>query len=180
MLKNWIIITFLIVGASIVVQAKKNSTPPTSTQVVLSDSIATDSLATDSLTADSILLPPQQATLVFDRQEYHLGTLYNNTQPATYSFFYCNVGIDALVIRRIEATCGCQVTQYTTDSLYYDQSGSIDVAVAPCQDETAFKKGIYVYTNAGTYKLVLSGQFAQPNYSHEDYSAIPTPEEEEN
>jgi hypothetical protein len=132
----------------------------------------------DTLAVDSIVEPPQEATLVFDTQEYHLGLITDNTQPTTYSFFYCNVGQQGLLIKRIEATCGCQVTQYPTDSLFYDQSGQIDVEIAPCKEAGAFKKGIYVYTNAGTFRLVVSGEFAFADYSHEDYSAIPTPEEE--
>ena len=135
--------------------------------------ILVDTLQADSLATDSMLLPPQEPTMQFDRQEYHLGRIWNNTQPATYTFFYCNVGLEGLVIKRIESTCGCTVTQYTQDTLYYDQSGTIDVAVAPCKDTNTFKKGIYVYTNAGTFKLLLSGEFNKPNYSHEDYSAIP-------
>jgi hypothetical protein len=132
----------------------------------------------DTLAVDSIVEPPQEATLVFDRQEYHLGLITDNTKPTTYSFFYCNVGQQGLLIKRIEATCGCQVTQYPTDSLFYDQSGQIDVEIAPCKEAGAFKKGIYVYTNAGTFRLVVSGEFAFADYSHEDYSAIPTLEEE--
>jgi hypothetical protein len=132
----------------------------------------------DTLAVDSIVEPPQEATLVFDRQEYHLGLITDNTKPTTYSFFYCNIGQQGLLIKRIEATCGCQVTQYPTDSLFYDQSGQIDVEIAPCKEAGAFKKGIYVYTNAGTFRLVVSGEFAFADYSHEDYSAIPTPEEE--
>lgn len=133
----------------------------------------------DTLAVDSIVEPPQEATMVFDTQEYHLGLITDNTKPTTYSFFYCNVGQQGLLIKRIEATCGCQVTQYPTDSLFYDQSGQIDVEIAPCKEAGAFKKGIYVYTNAGTFRLVVSGEFAFADYSHEDYSAIPTLEEEE-
>lgn len=133
----------------------------------------------DTLAVDSIVEPPQEATLVFDTQEYHLGLITDNTKPTTYSFFYCNIGQQGLLIKRIEATCGCQVTQYPTDSLFYDQSGQIDVEIAPCKEAGSFKKGIYVYTNAGTFRLVISGEFAFADYSHEDYSAIPTTEEEE-
>ena len=132
----------------------------------------------DSLAMDSVATPPLEATMVFDTQEYHLGLITDNTKPTTYSFFYCNVGQQGLLIKRIEATCGCQVTQYPTDSLFYDQSGQIDVEIAPCKEAGAFKKGIYVYTNAGTFRLVVSGEFAFADYSHEDYSAIPTEEEE--
>ena len=132
----------------------------------------------DSLAMDSVATPPLEATMVFDTQEYHLGLIKDNTKPTTYSFFYCNVGQQGLLIKRIEATCGCQVTQYPTDSLFYDQSGQIDVEIAPCKEAGAFKKGIYVYTNAGTFRLVVSGEFAFADYSHEDYSAIPTLEEE--
>lgn len=132
----------------------------------------------DSLAMDSVATPPLEATLVFDTQEYHLGLITDNTKPTTYSFFYCNVGQQGLLIKRLEATCGCQVTQYPTDSLFYDQSGQIDVEIAPCKEAGAFKKGIYVYTNAGTFRLVVSGEFAFADYSHEDYSAIPTEEEE--
>ena len=132
----------------------------------------------DSLAMDSVATPPLEATMVFDTQEYHLGLITDNTKPTTYSFFYCNVGQQGLLIKRIEATCGCQVTQYPTDSLFYDQSGQIDVEIAPCKEAGKFKKGIYVYTNAGTFRLVVSGEFAFADYSHEDYSAIPTEEEE--
>lgn len=164
MLKNWLFYTILMVGISVGVHA----TPIT---------LPTDSLATDSLATDSIQLPPQEATMVFDRQEYHMGRIWDSHKPATYTFFYCNVGISGLIINRIEATCGCTVLQYPTDSLYYDQSGQIEVAISPCTDKKEFKKGIYVYTNAGTFKLLVSGEFNKPNYQHEDYSAIPTEEE---
>lgn len=130
-----------------------------------------DSLATDSL-------PPLEATMQFDLMSYHLGTIYDHTKPTPYTFFYCNVGQGGLIIKRIETTCGCKVTQYPTDSLYYDQSGQIDIDVIPCKESGKFKKGIYVYANVGTFRLTISGKFMQPDYSYEDYSAIPTEEEE--
>ena len=92
----------------------KNKSPKTSKISVQTAEIV------DTLAVDSIVEPPQEATLVFDRQEYHLGLITDNTKPTTYSFFYCNVGQQGLLIKRIEATCGCQVTQYPTDSLFYD------------------------------------------------------------
>ena len=146
------------------------------TTISAQETLLTDSIAVDSLTTDS--LPPLEATMQFDLVSYHLGAIYDNTQPTTYTFFYCNVGQKGLIIRRIETTCGCKVTQYPTDSLYYDESGQIDIAIAPCKETGDFKKGIYVYTNAGTFRLTLSGRFMQPDYSYEDYSAIPTEEEE--
>jgi hypothetical protein len=161
----------MLLGAQAQNRPKKNKTA--GKKKVQKVEIVVDTLQADTLAADSIQLPPQEPTMVFDRQEYNMGQIWNNTKPATYTFFYCNVGIDGLVIKRIESTCGCTVTQYTQDTLYYDQSGTIDVAVTPCKDTNPFKKGIYVYTNAGTFKLLLSGHFAQPNHSDEDYSAIP-------
>ena len=146
------------------------------TTISAQETLLTDSIAVDSLTTDS--LPPLEATMQFDLVSYHLGAIYDNTQPTTHTFFYCNVGQKGLIIRRIETTCGCKVTQYPTDSLYYDESGQIDIAIAPCKETGDFKKGIYVYTNAGTFRLTLSGKFMQPDYSYEDYSAIPTEEEE--
>ena len=118
-------------------------------------------------------IPPVEATMLFDRESYHLGLIQDNTKPTTYSFFYCNVGQKGLIIKRIEATCGCTITQYPTDSLFYDESGQIDIAIAPCKEAGKFKKGIYVYTNAGTFRLTLSGEFASADYRYEDYSAIP-------
>lgn len=118
-------------------------------------------------------IPPVEATMLFDRESYHLGLIQDNTKPTTYSFFYCNVGQKGLIIKRIEATCGCTITQFPTDSLFYDESGQIDIAIAPCKEAGKFKKGIYVYTNAGTFRLTLSGEFASADYRYEDYSAIP-------
>lgn len=171
MLKKTIILIVCAIFLLSGLQAN-NKSPKTSKMSVQTAEIV------DTLAVDSIVEPPQEATLVFDTQEYHLGLITDNTKPTTYSFFYCNVGQQGLLIKRIEATCGCQVTQYPTDSLFYDQSAQIDVEIAPCKEAGAFKKGIYVYTNAGTFRLVVSGEFAFADYSHEDYSAIPTEEEE--
>ena len=171
MLKKTIILIVCAIFLLSGLQAN-NKSPKTSKMSVQTAEIV------DTLAVDSIVEPPQEATLVFDTQEYHLGLITDNTKPTTYSFFYCNVGQQGLLIKRIEATCGCQVTQYPTDSLFYDQSGQIDVEIAPCKEAGKFKKGIYVYTNASTFRLVVSGEFAFADYSHEDYSAIPTEEEE--
>lgn len=162
--KKWFIIWALLMGYSI--HSYAQSIPPIAP--MLTDSIGVDSLAVDSI------IPPAEATMQFDHTSYHLGLIEDNTKPTTYSFFYCNMGQSGLIIKRIETTCGCKVTQYPTDSLYYDQSGQIDVSIAPCKEAGKFKKGIYVYTNAGTFRLVLSGEFAFADYSHEDYSANPT------
>ena len=129
----------------------------------IDDSMAIDSLATDSL-------PPLEATMQFDLMSYHLGTIYDHTKPTPYTFFYCNVGQGGLIIKRIETTCGCKVTQYPTDSLYYDQSGQIDIDVIPCKESGKFKKGIYVYTNVGTFRLTLSGYFELPSYDFQGAS----------
>lgn len=152
--KRWIILLYLLMGIS--------------TAIVAQEAIEN----TDSIP------PPINATMLFDRDSYHLGTIKDNTKPTTYSFFYCNIGQQGLLIKRIESTCGCTVTQYPTDSLFYDESGQIDIEIAPCSEAGPFKKGIYVYTNAGTFRLVVSGEFAFADYSQEDYSAIPTIEEE--
>ena len=149
------------------------------TPTIANTSIPTDSLsiAADTAQTDSIVPPPEHALMLLDRDSYHIGLIKDNTKPTTHTFFYCNGGLEGLVIKRIEATCGCHILEYPTDSLYYDQSGSIVVAVTPCKESTTFKKGIYLYTNAGTFRLLLSGEFAQPYAANEDYSAIPTEEE---
>lgn len=148
------------------------------TPTIANTSIPTDSLsiAADTSQTDSIVHPPEHALMLLDRDSYHIGLIKDNTKPTTHTFFYCNGGLEGLVIKRIEATCGCHILEYPTDSLYYDQSGSIVVAVTPCKESTTFKKGIYLYTNAGTFRLLLSGEFAQPYAANEDYSAIPTKE----
>lgn len=148
------------------------------TPTIANTSIPTDSLsiAADTAQTDSIVPPPEHALMLLDRDSYHIGLIKDNTKPTTHTFFYCNGGLEGLVIKRIEATCGCHILEYPTDSLYYDQSGSIVVAVTPCKESTTFKKGIYLYTNAGTFRLLLSGEFAQPYAANEDYSAIPTEE----
>ena len=130
------------------------------------------------LAQDSLFVPPAQATLLLEEQAYHMGTIRNYKEPAVHTFFYCNVGTEGLIIKRIEASCGCKVLQYPTDSLFYDESGSIEVAVMPCKETGDFKKGIYVYTNAGTFRLQLSGKFILPYSVDDDYTAIPTEEEE--
>lgn len=152
------------------------------TPTIANTSIPTDSLSiaadtADTAQTDSIVPPPEHALMLLDRDSYHIGLIKDNTKPTTHTFFYCNGGLEGLVIKRIEATCGCHILEYPTDSLYYDQSGSIVVAVTPCKESTTFKKGIYLYTNAGTFRLLLSGEFAQPYAANEDYSAIPTEEE---
>jgi hypothetical protein len=136
--------------------------------------LSTDSMTVDSLATDS--LPPLEATMAFDLTSYHIGTIYDHTKPTNYTFFYCNVGQQGLVIKRIETTCGCKVTQYPTDSLYYDESGQIDIAIIPCKESGKFKKGIYVYTNAGTFRLTISGYFEFPSYVYQDVSTSSAPE----
>lgn len=136
--------------------------------------LSTDSMTVDSLATDS--LPPLEATMAFDLTSYHIGTIYDHTKPTNYTFFYCNVGQQGLVIKRIETTCGCKVTQYPTDSLYYDESGQIDIAIIPCKESGKFKKGIYVYTNAGTFRLTISGYFEFPSYVYQDVSTGSAPE----
>ncbi len=135
-------------------------------------------IAPDSIVTDSIPAPPDSAVMLLDLESYHLGLIKDYTKPTTYTFFYCNGGTKGLIIKRIEATCGCKILQYPTDSIAYDQSGSILVEVMPCKDAGSFKKAIYLYTNAGTYRLQLTGIFNQGATAHEDYSAIPTEEEE--
>ena len=136
--------------------------------------LSTDSMTVDSLATDS--LPPLEATMAFDLTSYHIGTIYDHTKPTNYTFFYCNVGQQGLVIKRIETTCGCKVTTYPTDSLYYDESGQIDIAIIPCKESGKFKKGIYVYTNAGTFRLTISGYFEFPSYVYQDASTGSAPE----
>ena len=72
------------------------------TTISAQETLLTDSIAVDSLTTDS--LPPLEATMQFDLVSYHLGAIYDNTQPTTHTFFYCNVGQKGLIIRRIETT----------------------------------------------------------------------------
>jgi hypothetical protein len=101
-----------------------------------------------TLTVSMAMKALEQAEFKFEKETHDFGKIPAG-KPVTYEFKFVNVGDEPIIIKGVEASCGCTVPEYSSAPVKKGDTGSIKVtynaaAVMP------FNKVITIKSNAKT------------------------------
>jgi len=104
-----------------------------------------------------------KAEIMFDKSIHNFGKIeYEN--EATYLFEFKNVGKKALVIQKVETSCGCTVADKPEQPIKPKETAYITV-VYEADEVGKFQKSIKIYSNAVTspYIVYIKGVVVKNN-----------------
>ena len=112
-------------------------------------------LETSAIAKEIKLMGP---IIKFNDTIHNLGTISSKT-ITTYIVRFKNVGDDYLLIKKIDASCGCvQIDSFTKEPLSPGENGQIKISINPkLTHDVAIKKYIYITSNIGMHKLKFIG-----------------------
>ncbi|MCR9012858.1 DUF1573 domain-containing protein [Gabonibacter chumensis] len=94
------------------------------------------------------LLFAQKAKIAFDSKEHNFGRIQEKGGKVSFEFTFKNEGDSPLIIRHVEASCGCTVPKWDKRPIPPGGTGSITVTFNPRSRPGNLLKKIVVYTNA--------------------------------
>lgn len=101
------------------------------------------------------------ANIHFPEEKHNFGTIKEVNGPVAYHFEFINKGQSPLIIKDVEATCGCTTPEWTKKPIMPGQKGSIKAIYDPKNRPGTFEKTITVTSNAqnkNKYTLKISGE----------------------
>ena len=105
--------------------------------------------------------PPAQknAKAVFTTESHDFGSINETDGPATFVFNFTNTGTDPLILKNVQASCGCTTPDWPKEPILPGKSGSIKVTYNPANRPGSFEKQITVTSdgNPGTQVLKING-----------------------
>lgn len=96
-----------------------------------------------------------QAIAQWNETTHDFGLFHESAGKQTCKFVITNMGDSALIITRVQTTCGCTVAKYTTDPIMPGEKGNIEVTYSPTGRPGPFDKSVWVYTNTSPNKTRL-------------------------
>lgn len=97
-----------------------------------------------------------QAQIVFLDTIYDYGVFYQTTTPMPCRLRFTNTGDSALVITRVQPTCGCTTTDFPTRPIAPGDTASITLTYTPIGRPGPFSKDVFVYSNGLVHKTIVS------------------------
>lgn len=107
----------------------------------------------------SIAVMGQKPTITFEEKTFDFGTINESDGKATHVFEFTNSGSTALLVQRVNASCGCTTPEWTKTPIEPGKKGEITVTYNPAGRPGAFTKNITVYSNASNEveSLIIKG-----------------------
>lgn len=102
------------------------------------------------------MLAQESAVITFEKRSHDFGKINEEGGLASYTFTYKNTGDQALVLNRVQASCGCTATSWSREPVLPGQSSSITVNYNPMHRPGTFMKSIAVYSNGSKQPIMLS------------------------
>lgn len=93
--------------------------------------------------------------ITFEETEHDFGNFSEEMNKVTCEFKFTNTGDAPLIITQATATCGCTRPQYPRQPVEPGESGVVSVTYNAKGRPGAFRKNVYVYTNAEPAKATL-------------------------
>lgn len=93
-------------------------------------------------------------TIVFNKLVHDFGNVIQNAGPQTYKFEFTNTSTEAIVIQRVQASCGCTTPGWTKEPVAPGQKGEVIATYNP-GSAMPFDKTLTVYSNANPASIVL-------------------------
>lgn len=90
----------------------------------------------------------QKPVITFEEKTFDFGTINESDGKATHVFEFSNTGSTALLVQRVNASCGCTTPEWTKTPIEPGKKGEITVTYNPAGRPGAFTKAITVYSNA--------------------------------
>lgn len=87
----------------------------------------------------------QKAEVTFKSKVANFGKIKEQANQVHWDFVFTNTGQDPLRVDRVETTCGCTATEYTTLAIPKDSTGKIRVTYNTINRPGEFTKTISVY-----------------------------------
>ena len=97
-----------------------------------------------------------KALIYFPKVKHDFGKIEEFGGEVKINFEFSNRGVDPLVISDVEASCGCTIPTWTTDSIMPGKRGFIQVAYDPTNRPGAFNKTVTVTSNGKQAVTVLT------------------------
>lgn len=105
----------------------------------------------------------QKAVISFGEKSHDFGKVNEEDGKISYVFNFINKGNTPLVVKNVQATCGCTTPVWTKEPIEPGKKGSITVTYNPLGRPGPFTKPITVMTNAmeEQVNLVIRGEVVQ-------------------
>lgn len=94
--------------------------------------------------------------ITFETREHDFGSIKESNGVVSYSFNFTNSGKAPLILKNVEASCGCTTPEWTRQPVLPGKQGVIKVTFNPEQRPGAFTKTISVTSNAETPSVTLA------------------------
>ncbi|MFV0590678.1 MAG: DUF1573 domain-containing protein [Draconibacterium sp.] len=120
----------------------------------------------------SVLLAQEGSGIQFSEMSHYFGTFPRTQGLKKHTFTFKNTGSDPLIIKKVNATCGCTATDWTVNPVLPGQTGEIKVVFNPQKFGGYFSKRINVYTNRdnNVINLQISGRILVNNKVTDDFT----------
>lgn len=102
---------------------------------------------------------PSSAQIDFEKERHDFGTLPDNEEVTT-EFKFTNTGDEPLVIRDVDAGCGCTAPSFSDEPVQPGNEGYIEVAYdTGFRDVEHFSQRVTVYANTprGAHNISVQG-----------------------
>jgi len=109
--------------------------------------------AAPTATATSTLSPEN---ISFKSESYDFGNIEEGP-AAEHVFTFTNTGKEAIVIQRVQPSCGCTTPDWTKDPIAPGKTGMIKASYGTQGRPGPFEKTMTVFTNAGTKMVTFKG-----------------------
>jgi hypothetical protein len=105
--------------------------------------------------------PPQQKNgkATFATMAHDFGSIKEADGPVTFVFDFSNTGTDPLLLKNVQASCGCTTPDWPREPILPGKNGSIKVTFNPANKAGGFDKSITITSdgNPGTQVLKING-----------------------
>lgn len=100
-----------------------------------------------------------QAEFSFGVVEHDFGQIKEKNGPVEYKFIYENIGNEPLLIKKVDASCGCTIPEWTKEAVAPGQQGFILAKFNPKNRPGSFRKSLTVTSNSKEIisKLYIKG-----------------------
>jgi len=101
----------------------------------------------------------EKSTLVFNNVAYDFGTINEVEGKVSYRFVFLNNGKTPIIIRNVDASCGCTSPKWSKKPILPNKEGWVDVVFNPRNRPGNFTKTLKVYsnTNLKIHSLKITG-----------------------
>lgn len=87
---------------------------------------------------------------------HDFGTFKEEVKTVTCTMKMVNTGDSAMVITRVQSTCGCTVAEFTHEVIQPGDTGCVDITYSARNIPGQFEKKVFVYTSGRPRRTVLT------------------------